>query len=272
MTKLAGEGARRGVYQCNACREQFTVTVNSVTERSHIPLRKWVVAFHRMCSSKKGVSALQLQRELGLESYKSAWHLARRIRHAMKDFGGQKLSGTVEADECYVGGKPRFGGPKSKGGRGTEKTPVAVLVECKGMVRAKAVDRVSSATVKWNIRVNVHPDAKILTDDFPAYYGIGRELAGGHSVVTHSANEYAHIEGEEVNSAESYFALLKRGHYGVFHHFSKQHLPRYLAEFSLRWNHRKLTDGQRTQAAIAQAAGKRLISFRPKAAGQRSST
>src|SRR5207302_1206474 len=124
VTRLQGESARPGTIQCNGCREQFTVTVGGVMEDTHIPLQKWVMAFCLLCASKKGISSLQLQRQLGLGSYRTAWHLSHRIRHAMKNgFDGEKLSGTVEVDETYVGGKPRFKG-QSKRGRGTKKQPV----------------------------------------------------------------------------------------------------------------------------------------------------
>lgn len=249
---------RPGVYKCKTCRKQFTIRIGTIFEDSHIPLCKWLMGMHLMTSSKKGVSSLQLSRELGV-TVKSAWFLSHRIREAMRQTGNSMLGGTVEADECYIGGKPRHGGPKSKGGRGTDKTPVAVLVERNGMARAKPVERVTSASLKWQIRVNVSKEAKIITDEFPAYHGIGSEFAGGHSTVNHSAKEYVNLEGEHVNTAESFIALLKRGHYGIFHQLSKHHLHRYVNEFTFRWNHRKITDGERMVAAIRGAEGKRLM-------------
>jgi transposase-like protein len=137
---------RDGLLQCNACRQQFTVTVGTVMHRSHITLRQWVQAFHSMCSHKKGVSALQLQRNLGLRSYKSAWHLAHRVRFAMRVMPLKAaLKGTVEVDETYIGGKSRLG----KRGRGSErKTPVVALVERGGRMRTKVVERVSAKELK----------------------------------------------------------------------------------------------------------------------------
>jgi transposase-like protein len=240
------------------------VTVNTIFEDSHIPLRKWLLAMHLLCSSKKGMSALQLQRELGLVSYKSAWHMAHRIRYAMsQEPMASMLQGTVEADECYIGGKPRYKGPESKRGRGTKKKPVAVLVERDGNVRARPVERVTARELKNNIRVNVSPKAKIVTDDFSSYSGIAKDFAGGHSVVKHSAKKYVNIEGEHTNTAESFICLIKRGHYGVYHQMSKRHLHRYTGEFSFRWDHRKSSDGLRVIAAVEGAKGKRLMYREP---------
>ena len=252
------EKVRDGLLQCNGCRGQFTVTLGTVMQGSHITLRQWVQAFHSMCSHKKGVSALQLQRNLGLRSYKSAWHLAHRIRFAMREEPLKALlHGTVEVDETYVGGKTRLG----RRGRASErKTPVMALVERgdHGHLHARVVDRLSAKNLKTAIRERVHHSAEIMTDDSPAYHGIGHSFAGGHQTVTHSKREY--VRGAvHINTAESFFALLKRGVHGTFHHVSKQHLHRYCDEFGFRWDHRKATDGERTVAAIRLAAGKRLL-------------
>ncbi|MGD1043319.1 MAG: IS1595 family transposase [Sedimentisphaerales bacterium] len=260
------EKVRDGVIQCNDCHGQFTVTVGTVMHRSHITLRQWVQAFYSMCSHKKGVSALQLQRNLGLHCYKSAWHLAHRIRAAMNEgpLAG-KLNGIVECDETYVGGKPRQGGRgghidhrrKGKGGRCAMKTPVMVLVERGGEAVSKPIERVDGDTLKSAIREIVDNKSTIMTDDLNCYRGIGREFAGGHQFVNHSTGEYAR-GNVTTNTAESYFSLLKRGIEGVFHHVSKQHLNRYCDEFEFRWNHRKVNDGTRAEHAILGAEGKRL--------------
>jgi transposase-like protein len=261
LTRLQGKAHRTGVFQCNNCHDQFSVTVGTIFEDSHIPLRKWLMAFALLCSAKKGISALQIQRELELGSYRTAWHMAHRIRHAMsKEPLAGLLRGTVEIDETYVGGKPRpeAGAPKAKRGRGTKKTPVVALVERGGKVRARKVERVDGATLKATIRKHVDRSATIMSDEWRSYRGIGSEFEGGHYVVNHGQGEYARGDAH-VNTAESFFALLKRGVMGSFHHISKQHLDRYCDEFSFRWDHRKTTDSERTIEAIKGAGGRRLM-------------
>jgi transposase-like protein len=171
VTRINGTSlkTRDGLLQCNGCRQQFTVTVRTVMQGSHITLRQWVQAFHSMCSHKKGVSALQLQRNLGLRSYQSAWHSAHRIRLAMKESPlASALQGIVEVDETYVGGKPRKGERNASGklvkhkrGMGTKKTPVIALVERGGRVRTRVVGRVTASNLKEAIRENVSRDAAV---------------------------------------------------------------------------------------------------------------
>jgi len=257
---------RDGVIQCNSCRKQFTVTVGTVMQGSHITLRQWIQAFYSMCSHKKGVSALQLQRNLGLHSYQSAWFLAHRIRLAMKDDPVfNSLHGIVEIDETYVGGKPRKGMKDESGnpivnkrGRGTKKAPVIALIERGGNAKTRVVEKVTANNLKAAIRENVAKDSVIITDEFPMYNGIGNDFAGGYKTVNHSKGEYT-IGNIHVNTDESFFALLKRGVHGTFHHISKKHLPRYCDEFSFRWNNRKVNDGSRSVKAIEGSVGKRLI-------------
>jgi transposase-like protein len=259
-TKLEGKAHRAGLYKCKGCTEQFTATVNTILEDSHLPIRTWLMAFALLCSAKKGVSALQLQRQLNLGSYRTAWHLCHRIRHAMsKEPLSGLLKGTVEVDETYVGGKPRKeqGAPKRKRGRGTKKVPVVALVERGGNARAHKIDHIDAKTLKGAIRENVDKSATIMTDEWRSYRGIGKEFAGGHQAVHHAKGEY--VRGDaSTNEVESYFALLKRGVVGSFHHISKQHLDRYCDEFSFRWNHRKISDSERTAEAIKNTKGKRL--------------
>ena len=261
VTRLQGEAHRPGVFQCNNCHEQFTVTVGTIFEDSHLPLRKWLIAFALLCSAKKGISALQLQRELDIGSYRTAWHLAHRIRHAMsKEPLASLLKGTVEADETYVGGKPRpqSGAPKSKPGRGTKKTPVVALVERDGRAIAKPTIDATAKTLSPIIRANVDQSAaKLMTDSWRGYITVGREFAGGHHTVDHGAGEYARGDAH-VNTAESFFALLKRGIVGSFHHVSPEHLHRYCDEFSFRWDYRSIDNSARTEIAIRQTKGRRL--------------
>ncbi|MDD5458873.1 MAG: IS1595 family transposase [Phycisphaerae bacterium] len=251
---------RDGLLRCKDCRKQFTVTVDTIMHRSHITLRQWVQAFYAMCSSKKGVSALQLQRNLGIHSYRPAWHLAHRIRSAMSpQITAGMLKGIVECDETYIGGKPRQSKNKhNKRGRGTKKAPVMALIERRGNAISKPIEKVNAKTLKSTIREMVDKKSTIMTDEWPAYNGIGREFAGGHKVVNHGLGEY--VNGNAyTNNAESYFALLKRGVHGIFHHVSKQHLHRYCDEFSFRWNNRNVTDGERATQAIRGIEGKRLM-------------
>ena len=263
-----GSSTRAGVWKCKSkgCRKQFRAEVGTVFHSSHITLRQWLIAIHAMCASKKGVSALQLQRELGLGSYQSAWHLAHRVRHAMaaEPLRGM-LSGKVEADEVWIGGKPRNRG-EGKRGRGTKKTPVAVLVQRDGQARAKAVQRVDGATLKAFIRENVTKDSTIYSDENNAYSGIGKEFDGGHHVVKHAHphREYARPGGIHSNTAESFNGLFKRAIQGAWHHVSRQHIDRYLNEQTFRWNTRKLSDAERTGLAIKAADGKRLTYEQPK--------
>ncbi len=253
------KSTRDGIILCNKCRKQFTVTVGTVMQGSHITLRQWLQAFMMMSSSKKGISALQLQRVLGLRCYKSAWHLAHRIRKAMSEEPiKSKLKGIVEVDETYIGGKPRKSdGIINKRGRGTRKVPVMLMVERDGNAISKSITKVNAKTLKGAIKEKVDKSSTIMTDEWKSYTGIGNNFDGGHKIVNHGQGEY--VNGDiSTNTAESFFALLKRGIHGTFHHISKKHLHRYCNEFSFRWNNRKATDGERTENAIRGIIGKRL--------------
>jgi len=244
---------RKGVWKCKACRKQFTVTVGTIFEDSHIPIHQWLSGIQFLCASKKGMSAHQLHRMLNV-TYKSAWFVAHRIRYAM----GQpplteKLHGIVEADETYIGGKAH-----GKRGRGAEnKVPVFALVERGGSVRSFRVERVTAKNLKGAIREHVDKSATIMTDEFLAYKGLDEEFAH-HQTVNHGSGEYVR-DNAHTNTAEGYFGLLKRGIVGTYHHVSQQHLDRYLAEFNFRYNSRKVEDGIRMVLAIDGAKDKRLM-------------
>jgi len=252
----------RKLYKCAACRKQYTVTVGTIFEGSHIGLHKWLLAFYLLCSSKKGMSAHQLHRMLGI-TYKSAWFMAHRIRYAMEQPPFAKpLSGVVEADETYVGGKERNRkrqDKQKKTGRGTNKTPVVVLVERGGPARSFRMANVTGLELKGAIRRNVAKESRIMTDSFKSYRGLSKEFAS-HEYVSHSDGEY--VRGEvHTNTAENYFSILKRGIDGTYHHISEAHLPRYLAEFDFRYNNRAnmgVDDAERTRRALAGVVGKRL--------------
>ena len=253
-----GQRNKRYLWRCHDCKEQYTVRIGAVYEETRLPMRHWAYAFWRMSTSKKGVAALEIQRHCQI-SYKSALFLLHRIRFAMApDLAvTPKLRGTVECDETYVGGKPRFKGT-NKRGRGTSKTPVFAAVERGGQIRRRVVTDVSGKTLKAAIRETVNPQARLITDEFAAYQGIGSDYAGGHESVNHGAREY--VRGDvHTNTAESSFALVKRGIIGIYHNVSRKHLHRYISQFDFVWNTRELNDGERVIAAINAAEGKRLM-------------
>ena len=267
--RMQGESFRPGLLRCRDCEGQFSVTVGTVMEDSHLPLSVWAKAFHFMTTAKKGMSALQLQRNLGLGSYRTAWFLAHRVREAMRvEPVRGLLKGTVEVDEAYVGGKPRPGTGFHKRGRGTKKAPVVVLVERGGNAHARHMPKITAAGLKGAIVEMVDKSATINTDDYRLYRGIGEKFAGGHKTVNHSIEEYVGKDGQHTNTAESFFALLKRGVYGTFHHVSKQHLHRYCNEFCFRWNGRELMDSERRDQAVKGVEGKRLMYKTPVAKQQ----
>lgn len=247
---------RPGLRKCGGCRADFTATINTILEDSHLPIRTWLLAFAMMCASKKGVSALQLQRQLGIGSYRSAWHMCHRIRHAMGKEPMKGLlgstGGTVEVDEMRAGAK------RVRKHTQRKRRPIIVaLVERGGRARAFPIKRVDAKTLKAAIRANVDREAGIHTDEHGAYQGIGDEYRGGHHTVNHSADEFAR-DSVTSNSVESYFALLRRGLTGSFHHVSEQHLAKYCDEFSFRWSARQMSDGARTVEAIKSSEGRRL--------------
>ncbi|HEY5338521.1 MAG TPA: IS1595 family transposase [Rhizomicrobium sp.] len=267
-TLVKGKSHRPGMYQCNACREPFTVKIGTVMEASHIPFAKWALGFHLMAASKKSMSAHQLGRMLGV-TYKTAWFMAHRIREAMRDVSGEPLGGKgkiVEADETYVGGKPRKG-TNGKMTKKDRKTPVAVLVERGpgGRSRAVPIEHPLDGVLKRNIVANVARGTEIHSDQHKAYRRIGELIGGTHQHVNHTIQEYAR-DGVHSNTAESWNALLKRGIVGSFHHVSREHLARYCDEFVFRWDRRKIEDAERAIDAIRGAKGKRLTYRQPHSA------
>jgi transposase-like protein len=256
-----GERSSRYLWRCRDCKQQYTVRIGTVYEESRIELRHWCYAFWRACTSKKGVSALEIQRHCQI-SYKSALFLMNRIRFAMApDPNSPKLKGTVELDETYIGPrKPRYPGT-SRRGRGTSKTPVFCSVERQGQIRRRIVTDVSGATLKAAIREEVDSCAHLMTDEFAAYNGLGPEFAS-HEKVCHATKEYARGD-VNTNTAESSHALVKRGIVGIYHSVSREHLHRYLWQFDFLWNNRQLNDGERTVLAMKAAEGKRLMYKQP---------
>jgi transposase-like protein len=257
MDSKTGQRSTRFLWRCRDCKEQYTVRIGTVYEESRIELRHWCYAFWRACTSKKGVSALEIKRHCQI-SYKSALFMMNRIRFAMAPDGTEpKLSGTVECDETYIGARrPRYKGT-SRRGRGTSKTPVFVAVERNGRIRRRVVADVTGRTIKRAIREEVDRQAHLMTDEYIAYAGLGKEYAG-HEHVCHSTKEY--VSGDiHTNTAESSHALVKRGTVGIYHNVSREYLHRYLWQFDFLWNNRRLNDGERTILGIRASEGKRLM-------------
>lgn len=254
VTRMDGESHRHGLLQCNSCRGAFSVTVGSIFERSHIPLHKWLLAFHLMASSKKGISAHQLHRMLGI-TYKSAWFMAHRIRECMKPGDTNPMGGEgkfVEADETYIGTNP---GAKKRPGYSHKRT-VLSLVERGKTVRSFHIERPTAYEAKSVIRDHVDPASTLMTDGSQIYKGVMAK----HESVDHSKEEY--VRGlAHVNTAENFFSIFKRGMNGVYQHCSDKHLQRYLTEFDFRYSNRialGVDDKERAARAIKGSTGKRL--------------
>jgi transposase-like protein len=264
-TLMQGKTTRPGLYQCNVkeCRQPFTVTVGTLYERSKIPLNKWLAATQLLMSSKKGMSALQIGRMLGI-SPKSSWFLMHRIRESLRATDLAPMGGigkTVEADETFVGGKEknkhkRLRNKKNIGGQGKET--VFSLVERGGKVRSQRVASVKAATLRPILVAQIDAATKLYTDDAGQYRHMHKDF--DHAVINHSIDEY--VRGDcHTNTIEGYFSIMKRGITGVYHHVSPQHLPRYLAEFDYRYNERsslEVDDALRMEKSVTGIVGKRL--------------
>ncbi|MEX1253898.1 MAG: IS1595 family transposase [Dehalococcoidia bacterium] len=251
----------RHLLKCSSCKRQFSATVGMIFEDSKVPLNKWLAAIYLMCASKKGMSAHQLHRMLGV-TYKTAWFMCHRVRHAMSDKNGAPLSGIIEADETYVGGRPR-GHPKHRSGRSQReiqrqsynaKTPVFGILERGGRVRAVAMPGVSKTKIEQAFADNVDFDSSVLvTDESPLYGDIKTLLP--HRTVKHS-EEYVTGDGIHTQGIENFWSLLKRGLHGTFHHVRPAYLGMYADEFAFRYNAREMNDGERFASALEQAQGR----------------
>ncbi len=256
IAKMKGKSTRPGVYKCRSCRKPFSVTVGTLYERSHVPLHKWVMATYLLVASKKGMSAHQLHRMLGV-TYKTAWFMAHRIREGLRDnpdvgpLGGSNK--VVEADETFVGGKAKnraFGPPP-------KKEAVFALVERDGKMHSFHVPAVNAKTLRPILVSQVDRKSYLMTDEAGLYVKVGREFAG-HGTVNHSIQEYVRGDFWHTNTAENYFSILKRGITGIYQHVSQKHLKRYLGEFDFRYNERGISDAERADKALKGITGKRL--------------
>ncbi|MBR0649020.1 IS1595 family transposase [Roseomonas terrae] len=267
-TRLAGEAHRPGLLECRACRRQFSVTVGTVFERSHVPLNKWVLATHLMSASKKGISAHQLHRMLGV-TYKTAWFMAHRIREAMTDQNPGPIGGegkVIEADEAYLGkvetpvpSSSRKGRPYLKRDISKQKRPIVALVERGGEVRAMHMPVVTGENIRDALVRNADRASRLHTDESRLYPKVGAEFAA-HETVQHSAGEYARGD-VTTNSVEGFFGILKRGMRGVYQHCGEQHFQRYINEFAFRYNNRVrlgVDDNARARLVLLGITGKRL--------------
>jgi transposase-like protein len=265
--RLEGASHRPGLFQCNDCLGAFTVTTKSVMESSHLHLTKWALAFHKMAASKKGISAKQMQRELNLGSYRTAWFLVMRIREAMRiDAKGNPIGGAgsdLESDETYVGGKAKNA---HKGKPEPRKHAVHALVERGGRVRATHVADVTAKTLRTVMEKHADKRSTLHTDDGLTALSLGKDFAARTTVVHTAGEYYRHKDGAGIQSAEAFFAILKRGVMGSFHSVSEQHLQRYVDEFAFRWDNRSamgVEDAERTRRMVKGGIGRRLTYRQP---------
>ncbi|MDI3566573.1 IS1595 family transposase [Bradyrhizobium sp. Arg816] len=266
---LQGKAHRPGLYQCAACREQFTVTVKTVFERSKIPLSKWLAALFLLTASKKGISAHQMHRMLGI-SYKSTWFMMHRLREALRTGGLLPPMGeggkAVEVDETFFG---RLEGQKKGKAAWAHKNVVMTLVERGGSARSFHVDGVRTGDLLPIIRENLSREAQLMTDEAASYKIIADIEGLDHSSVKHSKDEYVRRDGDKVistNTVEGYYSIFKRGMKGVYQHCGEKHLHRYLAEFDFRYSNRTalgVDDYTRAEIAAKGIVGKRLTYRRP---------
>jgi transposase-like protein len=252
--RLQVKSHRAGLIQCNACLKNFTVTVGTLFERSKVPLNKWMLATYLLAASKKGMSAHQLHRTLGV-TYKTAWFMMHRIREAMKD-DGSPLGGpgkVVESDEAFVGGSKK----KRLSGKVAPMKKVVALVERGGRARSFHVANIHANNVRAALVTNIDRRSTLMTDDARFYWSIGREFAK-HGSVLHSNKEFSRGDGHHSNTAENFFSILKRGVIGTYHHWSAAHMHRYLAEFDFRYSTKDVSDKDRADDMLRGIVGKRL--------------
>lgn len=251
---------RRHVYKCADCRKEFSIRKGTVFEESRLPLRKWFVAAWLMAAHRKGIPSTQLAREIGV-TQKTAWFMLSRLREVMghmEQYSGP-MSGEVEIDETYIGGreKNKHASKKLNLGRGpVGKKPVAGVRSRSGQVKAKVIESANQAELQRFVQENVVPGSSIYTDEARVYLGISK-YGYHHESIRHGVGEYVRQQ-VHTNGIESFWSLLKRGHMGVFHQFSWKHLHRYLYEFSARWNLNEMDESERMDAVLGYTPDVRL--------------
>ncbi len=268
--RMAGK-TQAGYFLCNDCRDKFTCRTGTVMERSHIPLHKWLLAIHLMASNKNGVSALELMRNLGIGSYRTAWFLAHRIREAMTGetvpTGGLGGEGKiVEADEAYIGGSKKNRAHSEPAPKKADVT----LIERGGASKSFHVADVTAKTLRTVITTHASRKSTLMTDESGSYIKVGREFAK-HRSVDHTRDEYAYTEPRtglvvSINVSENFFSILKRGIDGTYHSVSEAHLGRYLGEFDFRYSNRiklGVDDAMRAAKILKGVEGKRLAYDQP---------
>ena len=249
--KLKQKGEFNGLYKCKDCRQRFTVTVGTIFEGSHIKLRKWFIAIYIFTSHKKGISSLQLHRDLGI-TQKTAWFMLGRLRNTFNITPKVQFTGTTQADETFVGGKNknRHANKKvenSQGRSSKDKTPIFGLVN-DGTVTTRVVRNTKSETLKPIINEMVEAGSIIVTDEWTGYIGLSNNYQ--HGILKHNSNQFVN-NSFHTNSIEGFWPLLKRGIFGIYHSASPKHLSTYCNEFSYRYNTRKITDGERFSMTLA---------------------